>query len=91
MRLNLNDIKIEDVIKSKTISKGLVGLIILGGLTLSSCSDDKSCTDYDRSADGNGSTAYDVGLYQDAYDYGGDTDTGSGDQAGRGSRCSDYD
>lgn len=68
--------------------------LALGTVALTGCSDDKSCSDSDvsRYADGNGSARYDLGPYQDSYDYGGDTDTSSsGDSIGNGDRCSDYD
>ena len=68
--------------------------LALGSMTLTGCSDTKSCSDVDTSsyADGNGSARYDLGADQDSYDDGGDTDTSSsGDSVGNGDRCSDYD
>jgi hypothetical protein len=69
----------------------VVFAIALGGATLTSCADEKSCSDGDVTyyADGNGSSVYDA---FDSYDYGGDTDTtSSGDQTGSGDACRDYD
>jgi len=92
-KLQKEDIVVKDITSSKNIKLGMISLAIGSLLSLSSCelSDSKSCSDYDQSADGNGSSAYDTGYYADSYDYGGDTDTGYGDSAGNGDRCADFD
>jgi hypothetical protein len=59
-------------------------------VSLSSCADDKYLCDgydYSSSADGNGSPAYDTGVYEDSTDFGGDYDTNNSSDA---SLC-DYD
>ena len=64
-----------NILSRKKYHKLFVGGVIALSLSLGSCTDSKLC-DRDSStyADGNGSTAYDTGYYQDSYDYGGDTD-----------------
>jgi hypothetical protein len=65
--------------------------LAIGGMAMTGCSDEKTCSDSDVSyvADGNGSTAYDT---FDSFDYGGDTDVNSnGDTTGNGDECRDYD
>jgi hypothetical protein len=66
----------------------VVFAIALGGATLTSCADEKSCSDGDV-------TSYaDAYVYDtfDAFDYGGDSDTtSSGDPNGSGDACRDYD
>lgn len=56
-------------------AKVLTVALALSMVAMTSCSDDKNADRSDPNyADGNGSSAYDVGAGQDGYDYGGDTD-----------------
>lgn len=71
-----------------TKTSSVVMALALGTTILSSCSDDKPCTDSDVGAD---PYVYDTGTFADAYDFGGDSDTGSADPVGAGDACRDYD
>ena len=92
-KLKTTDFKVSDVTSRRKAMRSILGVTIAGlGMSLSSCiSDSKTCSDSDRPADGNGSTRYDVGPFQDSFDFGGDTDRGYSDANGNGSRCADFD
>ena len=75
----------------KQLSKAgtVVLALALGSTTLTGCfSDPANCTDSDVGAD---PYVYDLGPNEDPYDFGGDTDTGSGDPVGSGRSCVDSD
>ena len=66
----------------------VVFALALGGMALTGCSDEKTCSDYDVSS------YADPYVYDstDPYDYGGDSDVNSsGDATGNGDMCRDYD
>jgi hypothetical protein len=73
----------EIVRSGKNVSVSLA-LAITGVTVLPSCSDDKGCSDTDRTQ-----TTYDTGVYADPYDQG--QVTSVGDPIGAGDYCSDYD
>lgn len=78
--------KAREIVRSgKNVSVSLA-LAITGLTVLPSCSDDKSCSDTDRTQ-----TTYDTGVYADpiTVDYGQATSTG--DPSGAGDYCRDYD
>jgi len=62
--------------------------LAIGITTLTSCTDDKTCSDVDR-GDPAGSGRYDMGANQDSFDFGNDSDVG--DPLSRGRRCADFD
>lgn len=88
--LSLDEINVGTLIDRSRRTVVLGGVLLAGALSLTSCSDEKICSDTDVSADP--AARFDLGLGQDPSDNGiSDFDTGSADPVGAGFRCSDFD